>query len=80
VRIGVPTEVKDNEFRVGMIPAAVHALTANGHQVIVQRGAGEGSGIPDEEYTAAGAELGADADEVWSRAEMVVKVKEPVAS
>jgi len=80
VRIGVPTEVKDSEFRVGMIPATAHALTANGHQVIVQRGAGEGSGIPDDEYTHAGAELGADADEVWSRAEMVVKVKEPVAS
>ncbi|HUO86206.1 MAG TPA: alanine dehydrogenase [Thermoanaerobaculia bacterium] len=80
MRIGVPTEVKDSEFRIGMIPATVQVLTAKGHHVVVQRGAGEGSGIPDDELVAAGAEIAATADEVWAGAEMVVKVKEPVAS
>ncbi len=80
MRIGVPTEVKDSECRVGMIPATVHALAAAGHDVRVQRGAGEGSGIPDEEYVAAGATIVPDADTAWGEAEMVVKVKEPVAS
>lgn len=80
MRVGVPKEVKDHEYRVGMIPAGVHELVAAGHQVLVQEGAGAGSGIGDEEYTAAGADLVDSAEEVWSRAEMVVKVKEPVAS
>jgi len=79
VRIGVPAEVKDSENRVGMIPATAHALVASGHQVVIQRGAGEGSGIPDEEFTEAGARILGSADEVWAEAEMVVKVKEPVA-
>ena len=78
--IGIPTEVKNNEYRVGMTPASVHALVAAGHQVIVQEGAGLGSGIPNEEYNEAGAELVPDAATVYGRAEMVVKVKEPVAS
>ncbi|HEY0511106.1 MAG TPA: alanine dehydrogenase [Thermoanaerobaculia bacterium] len=78
--IGIPTEVKDHEYRVGMIPAAVHALVGAGHQVIVQRGAGLGSSIPDEEYVEAGAEIVPDAATVYGRAEMVVKVKEPVES
>jgi alanine dehydrogenase len=80
VLIGIPTEVKDHEYRVGMIPAAVHALVGAGHQVIVQRGAGLGSSIPDEEYVEAGAEIVPDAATVYGRAEMVVKVKEPVES
>jgi alanine dehydrogenase len=80
VLIGIPKEVKDHEYRVGMIPAAVHALVEDGHQVIVEEGAGLGSGIPNEEYSEAGAELVPDAATVYGRAEMVVKVKEPVAS
>ena len=78
--IGIPTEVKDHEYRVGMIPAAVHALVAAGHQVIVQQGAGLGSSIPDQNYVEAGAEIVPDAATVYGRAEMVVKVKEPVES
>jgi alanine dehydrogenase len=80
VIIGIPSEVKDHEYRVGMIPASVHALVAARHQVLVQEGAGMGSGIPDEAYAEAGAELVPDAAAVYGRAEMVVKVKEPVRS
>jgi len=80
VKIGIPTEVKDHEYRVGMIPAAVHALVGAGHEVLVQQGAGTGSGIEDDEYTAAGGRLVPDAATVWGEAEMVVKVKEPVAA
>lgn len=76
--IGVPTEIKNHEYRVGMIPAGVRALVARGHRVLVQRGAGEGSGLPDERYADAGATLVDDAAEVWGRADMIVKVKEPV--
>jgi alanine dehydrogenase len=80
VLIGIPTVVKDHEYRVGMVPAAVHALVEAGHQVIVQQGAGLGSSIPDQDYVEAGAGIVPDAAAVYSRAEMVVKVKEPVAS
>ena len=80
MKIGVPSEVKDNEYRVGMIPAAVHALVEAGHTVVVESGAGEGSGISDAEYVDAGASLRDEAAEVWSEAEMIVKVKEPVES
>ncbi len=76
--IGVPTEVKTREYRVGMIPAGVRTLTGRGHKVLVQAGAGLGSGITDEEYKLAGAELLGTADEVWKRAEMIFKVKEPL--
>ena len=78
--IGIPSEVKDHEYRVGMVPAAVHSLVKAGHQVIIQRGAGLGSSIPDEDYVEAGAEIVPDAATVYSRAEMVVKVKEPIES
>jgi alanine dehydrogenase len=78
--VGLPKEVKDNEYRVGLVPAGVKALTIAGHTVLVQKSAGEGSGITDEEYVAAGGELVDTAEEVWARAEMVVKVKEPIAS
>jgi alanine dehydrogenase len=78
VRIGIPKEIKDNEYRVGMIPAAVHTLVAAGHEVVVQESAGAGSGIPNEDYVSAGARLVPDAASVWSWAEMIVKVKEPV--
>ncbi len=75
--IGIPKEVKDSEYRVGMIPAAVHALVAAGHDVVVQEGAGTGSGIPDATYTEAGARLVPTAEAAFD-VEMVVKVKEPV--
>jgi len=78
MRIGVPTEIKDNEFRVGMVPAGVRSLVDEGHEVFVQKGAGVGSGIEDEEFSAAGATILAGADEIWSTADMVIKVKEPV--
>ncbi|GAB6141671.1 alanine dehydrogenase [Methylosoma difficile] len=77
--IGLPKEIKDNENRVGMTPATVKALTKRGHRVLVQRGAGEGSALSDGEYLAAGAEMVADAADAWA-AELVVKVKEPIAS
>ncbi len=77
--IGLPKEVKDNEYRVGLTPGAVKALTKRGHQVLVQQGAGLGSAISDAEYVAAGAEIVVSADEAWA-AQMVVKVKEPVAA
>lgn len=76
--IGVPTEIKNNERRVGLTAAGVAELTGRGHEVLVQSGAGVGSGVPDEAYRAAGAELVPGADELWERAETVVKVKEPV--
>ncbi|HUP22121.1 MAG TPA: alanine dehydrogenase [Thermoanaerobaculia bacterium] len=75
--IGVPREIKDHEYRIGLVPAAVAALVAGGHRVLVQRGAGEGSGFADDEYDRTGAQL-VDAAEVWAEAEMVVKVKEPL--
>lgn len=77
MRIGIPTEIKTHEYRVGMTPTGVRLLTAQGHAVLVQAGAGEGTGYPDAAYREAGAQLSADAAEVWS-AEMVVKVKEPL--
>ncbi|MBU0484550.1 MAG: alanine dehydrogenase [Proteobacteria bacterium] len=76
--IGVPKEIKDQEFRVGMVPAGVRGLVAAGHQVLIEQGAGEGSGISDEEYRQAGAEILPEVAEVFGRAEMVVKVKEPL--
>ncbi len=77
--IGVPTEIKEGEYRVAVTPAGAHALVADGHQVLVQQGAGDGSNISDEEYRRAGAELVSGAGEVFGRAEMVMKVKEPVS-
>jgi alanine dehydrogenase len=77
--IGVPKEIKNNEFRVAMTASGVHEFTRHGHTVLVERGAGAGSGIEDAEYEGAGAELVSDAAEVWGRADMVVKVKEPIS-
>ena len=79
MRIGVPREVKVHEYRVAITPAGVHELTEHGHDVLVERGAGEGSSIADEEYAAAGAKILDTADDVWGAAETVLKVKEPVA-
>ncbi len=78
--IGVPTEVKSNESRVAVTPSGAHELVGHGHRVLVQRGAGEGSGYSDAEYEVAGAELGDSAADVWGRAELLLKVKEPVSS
>lgn len=79
VKVGIPREVKNNEFRVAITPAGVNELVRNGHQVVVERNAGVGSSIPDEEYVAAGARILDTADEVWAEADMVLKVKEPIA-
>jgi alanine dehydrogenase len=78
--IGVPKEIKDHEYRVGVIPATVHELTERGHRVLVERGAGVGAGLSDEAYEGAGAEIVPSADQVFDRAELIVKVKEPLAS
>lgn len=77
MRVGVPVEVKNHEYRVALTPAGVHALVADGHQVLIQSGAGTGSGIEDGEYTASGGTLVHSAEEAWS-ADLVCKVKEPV--
>jgi len=78
--IGVPEEVKDHEARVGLVPSGARALVESGHEVLVQAGAGTGSSIPDEEYRKAGAQIVAEAAEVWGRSDLVVKVKEPQPS
>ncbi|MBP5940534.1 alanine dehydrogenase [Streptomyces sp. LBUM 1476] len=79
VKVGIPREVKNNEFRVAITPAGVHELVRHGHEVVIERGAGVGSSIPDEEYVAAGAAILETADEVWGAADLLLKVKEPVA-
>lgn len=76
--VGVPTEVKNNEYRVAITPSGVHELVRAGHQVVVQAGAGLGSSILDDEYETAGARIAASADDVWGDAELICKVKEPV--
>lgn len=79
MRIGVPTEIKNNENRVSMTPAAVDALVRRGHEVTVQKGAGTGSAFSDDAYLLAGARLADSAEETWASSDMVVKVKEPIA-
>jgi alanine dehydrogenase len=76
--VGVPREIKDNESRVGLVPAGAHALVQDGHKVLVETQAGDESGIADAEYAAAGAEIVPSASTVYERAEMIIKVKEPV--
>ena len=78
MRVGVPTEIKANEFRVAITAAGVAELTRRGHEVLVQAGAGEGSSIPDEEFKAAGAQLADSAEQVWADADLLLKVKEPI--
>lgn len=78
--VGVPREIKNNEFRVGMTPGGVAEFVAHGHTVLVEKGAGEGSSFPDAEYVAAGAEMIDGPDAVFARADMIVKVKEPQAA
>jgi alanine dehydrogenase len=79
VIVGLPKEIKDNEYRVGLTPAGVRALTDAGHDVVVEKSAGEGSGFEDHLYERAGGTIIDSADAVWHRADMIVKVKEPIA-
>jgi alanine dehydrogenase len=78
--IGCPKEIKTREYRVGLVPGGAAALVARGHQVLVEKNAGVGSGLPDALYEAAGAKIVDKAADVWARAEMIMKVKEPIAS
>lgn len=80
MRIAVPAEIKNNEFRVAITPAGVHDLVSNGHEVLIETGAGLGSSITDASYQAAGATIMPDAASTWAAAELLLKVKEPVAS
>jgi alanine dehydrogenase len=79
VIVGLPKEIKDNEYRVGLTPAGVRGLTDAGHNVLVEKSAGDGSGFEDALYQRAGAQIIESADAVWSQADMIVKVKEPIA-
>ncbi len=79
MRIGVPKEIKNHEYRVGLIPSSVHELVHHGHEVVVQQGAGLGAGLSDQDYIDAGARILATADEIFASADMIVKVKEPQA-
>ncbi len=78
MKVGVPAEVKDNEFRVAITPAGVHELARAGHEVFIEADAGAGSSLPDEEFAAAGAAILPTADDIWGTADLVLKVKEPV--
>src|ERR687893_1361050 len=77
MKVGVPTEIKTDEYRVSLTPAGVRELTEHGHEVLIQSGAGVGSTIPDEEYVAQGARIVPDATSVFEEAEMILGVKEP---
>jgi alanine dehydrogenase len=79
MKIGVPKEIKTNENRIALVPAGAEAMVAAGHSVMVEKGAGEGSGFPDSLYVEAGATIGPDAAAVWREADMIMKVKEPIA-
>lgn len=80
MRIGIPREIKNHEYRVACTPAGVHELVSRGHEVYLEAGAGRGSAFPDDAYTVAGAHVLETADEVWDAADLVLKVKEPVAA
>ena len=79
MKVGVPKEVKNHEYRVAITPAGVHELARGGHEVFVERDAGTGSSIPDEDFVAAGAAILPSADDVWQTGDLILKVKEPVA-
>src|SRR5579859_4117898 len=79
MRVGVPREIKPDEYRVGLTPTAVREYVTHGHEVVVEMGAGAGAGYPDEAYVKAGAKIVADAEAVFREAELIVKVKEPQA-
>ena len=78
MRVGIPTEIKNNEYRVAITPAGVSELVRRGHEVLIQTGAGDGSAISDIDFTAAGAQIVDTADEVWAQANLLLKVKEPI--
>jgi alanine dehydrogenase len=78
--VGVPKEIKDSEYRVGLVPSTVRELTRSGHQVLVETNAGVGAGLTDADYRAVGAEIAANADEVFAQGELIMKVKEPLAA
>ncbi len=77
--VGVPKEIKDSEYRVGLVPSTVRELTANGHRVLFEASAGLGAGLSDDNYRSVGAEIAPDADQIYARSELIVKVKEPLA-
>src|SRR5438132_13049527 len=79
VKVAIPREVKNREYRVAITPAGVLELVRNGHEVFVEAGAGEGSSIADEEYLGAGAKILPTADDTWAAGDLVLKVKEPIA-
>src|SRR3954469_6231752 len=78
MKVGIPREIKNHEYRVAITPAGVHELVRGGHQVVIEAGAGEGSSIPDEDFVTAGAKILPTADDVWGEGEMILKVKEPI--
>ena len=78
MRVGIPTEIKNNEFRVAITPAGVAELVHRGHEVLIQAGAGEGSAISDADFKRAGAQMINSVDEVWAEADLLLKVKEPI--
>ena len=80
MRVGIPTEIKNNENRVAITPAGVHELVRRGHEVFIEAGAGVGSGFSDEAFNAEGAQILATADEVWAAGDLLLKVKEPIAA
>src|SRR3954471_10858411 len=75
--VGVPKEIKQDEYRVAMLPVGVEELVRRGHKVLLETGAGTGSGLPDQDYEQSGAELVSDPKEIFGRADLIVKVKEP---
>src|SRR5260370_19031079 len=78
MNVGVPKEIKTNENRVALAPGGAEALAAQGHGVFLERGAGEGSGFDDQDYVAAGGTILSAADDIWRRADLIMKVKEPI--
>jgi alanine dehydrogenase len=80
VKVGIPSEIKNHEYRVAITPAGVLELVRHGHEVVIETGAGVGSSIPNDDYVAAGATILPTADEVWAAADMILKVKEPIAA
>ncbi|MDQ3449638.1 MAG: alanine dehydrogenase [Actinomycetota bacterium] len=79
MRIGIPSEVKNHEYRVAITPSGVHELARNGHEIFIQHDAGSGSSIPDDDFAAAGAKILPTADDVWETGDLILKVKEPIA-
>src|SRR5262245_29044494 len=79
MKVGIPKELKNHEYRVAITPAGVHEFVRSGHEVFIQKGAGAGSLLPDDDFAAAGATILPDADEVWQTGDLILKVKEPVA-